>query len=742
MSYLKKQRLNIHGQHRITTRKYDNSGSDPDRESPEGDDEQSKVRLGRSLFVRSLPSNATAESLATFFSQSFPLKHATVVMDPVTNESKCYGFVTFADAEDAQRAKKALDRSSFDGHSIKIEFAEPRHRQSIPDGSTDPTSILPGPGRKRANGQGTSKLIVRNLPWTIREAYQLAALFRSYGKVKYATIPQKRNGLSPGFGFVVLQGRKDAERAVEGLNGTKFEGRMLAVDWAVEKNIWKTLQTKAQRLDVQTQSFDALASSQDEKSRNKEIIRDCVTSGIPQDEGSASGSHKSEGTSLKDQSSEEEHESKEFEGNSSTLFIRNLPFTCADDALRDHFRVFGAIRYARVVLDTTTERSKGTAFVCFFRSEDAAACLQESPQSQPLQSSPEKAVNISSARQTLLEDTSKDLSGRYTIDGRVLQVSRAVDREEAIRLTHDGNTLRDKRDRDKRRLYLLSEGTVSSGSPLYDMLPVTEIKMREDSARQRQSLITSNPSLHLSLTRLSIRNLPRSVTSKDLKALARKAVVGFASDVRRGVRKRLSREELLRGSKELKEAEAVRKAKGKGIVRQAKVVYEGREGGKVAEKSGAGRSRSYGFVEYTSHRWALMGLRWLNGHAIDWPNGTVPESGAKERRKRLIAEFAIENAQVIRRRHEREINARERSKLLTERRAQVGLAAFVREDSKQDHLPAKTKKATKRKHDATTKSSRQLDTVLMDAATHQSGKASKRQQVIGKRPMMRRSRNN
>merc|ERR1712098_411057 len=139
-------------------------------------------------------------------------------------------------------------------------------------------------------------------------------------------------------------------------------------------------------------------------------------------------------------------------------------------------------------------------------------------------------------------------------------------------------------------------------------------------------------------TRLSLRNLPKNINSKDLKALAREAVVGFATDVKSGLRAQLSKEEEARGGDEMREAEKQRKAKGKGIVRQAKIVFEGREGAKVSEESGAGKSRGYGFVEYSSHRWALMGLRWLNGHAV--------ENTATGKKQRLIVEFAIENAQV------------------------------------------------------------------------------------------------
>src|SRR5204862_462420 len=96
-----------------------------------------------------------------------------------------------------------------------------------------------------------------------------------------------------------------------------------------------------------------------------------------------------------------------------------------------------------------------------------------------------------------------------------------------------------------------------------------------------------------------------------------------------------------------------RKEQGRGIVKQAKIVFEGREGSKVSEKSGAGRSRGYGFIEYVTHRSALMALRWLNGHAVK-PTGGEPG----DKTKRLIVEFAIENAQVVSRRREREAKER------------------------------------------------------------------------------------
>jgi nucleolar protein 4 len=247
-----------------------------------------------------------------------------------------------------------------------------------------------------------------------------------------------------------------------------------------------------------------------------------------------------------------------------------------------------------------------------------------------------------------------------------LQVTAAVEKSQANRLAAEGTAQRSKRDNDKRRLYLLSEGTISSKSKLWDRLAPSEKAMREASAKQRKTLIESNPSLHLSLTRLSIRNIPRSVGAKELKALARDAIVGFASDVKNGVREKLSKEEIARGGDEMREAELARKRAGKGVVKQATVVFEGAGGTKMSEDTGAGRSRGYGFIEYHTHRNALMGLRWLNGHAIDYKVAEGQAASSREdvqdRKKRLIVEFAIENAQVVMRRKEKEDKARARSK--------------------------------------------------------------------------------
>lgn len=637
---------------------------------------KARIEAGRSLFVRSLPASATDETLTDFFSQHFPVKSAVVVKDPTTKQSRGYGFVVLTDTQDANDAKTKLHGYKLDGKPISIEVAKHRDRKS----ATSATHATEEEERRAAEREARKppKLIVRNLPWSIKKPDQLAALFRGFGKIYYCDLPNDQGKLS-GFGFVTMK-RAGAERALQAVNGKVVDGRPLAVDWAVSKQEWGNMQknekkeTREKKKQGSANQEDGLDDEADkeEKTNDKnkasedeeedEDLRNFMKNFGDKLEEEPDSQHEDEEDEVDtegDDDDAQDEDDQDLEGgadedededkgekqeikpakrlmtdNSSTLFIRNLPFSSTDENLKSHFEQFGAVRYARVVMDRATDRPAGTGFVNFVSLEDAKTCLKGAPRPRP--------ADLTGKR-SILQDELADAEGRYTLEGRVLQLSQAVSKDEATKLTADGVATRDGKDRDKRRLYLLAEGNITPGSPLFSLLSSAEVKMRDESGAQRKKQIQSNPSLHLSLTRLAIRNIPRNIDHKELKALAREAVVGFSKDCKEGKRQPLSKEELHRGGDEDKEAERKRKEKGKGIVKQAKVVYENKEGSKVAETDGASKSRGYGFVEFTSHRWAIMGLRWLNGYALK-------NTAGKD--QRLIVEFAIENANVISRRNE------------------------------------------------------------------------------------------
>ncbi|KAM0722971.1 hypothetical protein Q7P37_001169 [Cladosporium fusiforme] len=694
----------------------------------------------RSLFVRSLPTSTTSESLTALFSDSYPVKHAVAVADPATKQCRGYGFVTFPDAEDAARAKAEFNGHMLEGKKLRVEVADRRQREG-----EEGTEHKAKREAEKEEAKQPPKLIVRNLPWSIKNPKQLEKLFLSYGKVKQAYIPRKSGGLLAGFGFVLMRGRANAEKAIEGVNGKEVDGRTIAVDWAVKKEEYE--KTDGDGEDQE----EAGAEQEDEDSDggvnvddDEESVGDDKASDDEDDDDMDDDEEDDDEDAEMDEDEEEVQKVHRAEDKSATLFIRNLPFNCTDEDLEDHFSQFGSTRYARVVMDHATGRSKGTGFVCFYNPEDAYACLREVPLRTGANA--QQAVNKLGLGPSVLQNTETDPTGRYTLDGRVLQISQAVEKSQANKFTEEGNAHRDRRDKDKRRLYLLSEGTIPSNSQLWQSLPPSEQTMREASLKQRKTLIEGNPSLALSLTRLSVRNIPRSIDSKELKALARQAVVGFATELKQGKRQRLSHEELERGGEDMVNADLARKDAGKGIVKQAKVVFESEGGSKVSEKAGAGRSRGYGFIEYYTHRSALMGLRWLNGHSIDYtvlqPQKGVPHGSKaaqaeaqQDKKKRLIVEFAIENAQVVHRRQDREEKARERSKSVQQRREAGEIVP-----SERDRKGKKLAKDRKRKRDKD-EGKKSKETVKEEEAKMTADeKTAKRNQIIGRKRQMRRAR--
>src|SRR5262245_49152027 len=97
--------------------------------------------------------------------------------------------------------------------------------QALEDRANTPRSVAPIP----------AKLFVGGLGNTTNEQ-MLREAFAEYGKVTEVVIVHDRNTGQPrGFGFVTMEDRKNAGRAIDALNGAEFNGRRLMVDVATER---------------------------------------------------------------------------------------------------------------------------------------------------------------------------------------------------------------------------------------------------------------------------------------------------------------------------------------------------------------------------------------------------------------------------------------------------------------------------------------------------------------------------
>lgn len=85
------------------------------------------------LFVSSLPYEATSTDLVTHFSFVGPIRHGFVATDRESGKSKGVGYVTFALREDAERALAELDGGAFGakGRKIRVSWADKKVRSLL-----------------------------------------------------------------------------------------------------------------------------------------------------------------------------------------------------------------------------------------------------------------------------------------------------------------------------------------------------------------------------------------------------------------------------------------------------------------------------------------------------------------------------------------------------------------------------------------------------------------------------------
>ncbi|KAJ7090185.1 hypothetical protein B0H15DRAFT_938853 [Mycena belliarum] len=568
------------------------------------------------------------------------------------------------------------------------------------------------------------------------------------GKNPEADVPGPAR--TKGYAFVWMLSKKDAERAIEGCNGMTVraglaEGmvtdkqkkkkqrrvemklkmetdaagddedkeiedagdkrameRVIAVDWALSKDKWTEEKAKMSLgtggdLDMKDVSSSSSGSGNDDDSHSDGDDRESDDSDSDSDSDESDGHvgvHDGEGSDNASSGDEDEDVGTPTKPQlpppeeGTTLFVRNVPFSATEDELRTLFRAFGPLRYARITVDSSTGRSRGTGFACFWNKDDADKVVDQSEllrMETTGSEAPKKNPFILPS--ILTPDPSSTLARSLVLHGRTLDVVRAVTRDVAGKLKEDGEKKREKAD--KRNMYLLREGVILPNTPAADSLTSTEIERRTASYNARRTLLKSNPSLFISKTRLSVRQIPIFVTERLLKRLAMHAVRAFQDDVKAGLRAGLSADELaeVQAEEDGDESKPKQKMSKKMLlgrrtgVKQTKIV---RQLERVDPVTGKGRSKGYGFVEMQKHADALRVLRWANNNSDAGPlfetwwkdelqdlikaekaksdgerddtrlkrlKDELEKGGAKKSRGTLIVEFSIENITTLQRRN-------------------------------------------------------------------------------------------
>lgn len=91
------------------------------------------MALPQNLFVGSLAYATTDDSLKAFFEQIGEVDRAKVATDRETGRSRGFGFVTFVDEANNQKAVDELNGKELDGRTINVNLARPKEDRPAGD---------------------------------------------------------------------------------------------------------------------------------------------------------------------------------------------------------------------------------------------------------------------------------------------------------------------------------------------------------------------------------------------------------------------------------------------------------------------------------------------------------------------------------------------------------------------------------------------------------------------------------
>ncbi|XP_036373537.1 RNA-binding protein 28 [Megalops cyprinoides] len=575
------------------------------------------------LFVRNLPASASNSRLEEIFSEIGPLKHCFVVKEKGTEKCRGLGYVTFSMEEDSQRALREI--KEFDGQKISVVVA--KKKQNKRKGALKQQTPEEHKPKGLKKNRKKARLIIRNLSFKCSEE-DLRQVFSGFGTVLEVNIPLKPDGKMRGFAFVQMKNVLQAGKALNATNLKEIKGRQVAVDWAVAKDKFVATQVSSstgamEEAKEEVEESEEESQEEEEEEGGEQSARPLgdVAAGLSvlflrqqqRQEGSSSEAESSENASEEEEEEEEEEaesveadsnhsnygsdedEEADEDGNSDdddgddddeaeerpakkkplpsdvkegkTVFIRNLSFDTEEHGLEEMLLQFGELKYIRIVLHPDTQHSKGCAFAQFKTKEAAEKCI------------------------AVAQEESED--GGLRVDGRRLSIVRAVSREDAVKLkekkvkTHTGT----------RNLYLAREGSIRAGTKAAEGVSAADMTKRARFEEMKRVKLR-DINVFVSKTRLCVHNLPKSVDTKQLRALSLKAA-GTGKAVR---------------------------------VSECRVMYDRKpQGGKVM-----GRSLGYGFVQFQEHEHALNALRHLNNN----PDIFGPL-------KRPIVEFSLEDGRKL-----------------------------------------------------------------------------------------------
>ncbi|XP_073272715.1 polyadenylate-binding protein 2-like [Primulina huaijiensis] len=252
------------------------------------------------IFIKNLDKEIDHKALHDTFSSFGNILSCKIVTN-ASGQSMGYGFVQYASDESAQKAIEKLNGMLLNGKQV---YVGPFLRKQEREMSVDKTVF--------------TNVFVKSLSESTTEE-DLRKIFGEFGPLTSTVVMRNEDGKSKCFGFVNFENAEDAARAVESLNGHKFDNK----EWYVGR-----AQKKSEREVELKQQFEQSAQEAVDK----------------------------------------------FQG--LNLYVKNLDDSVGDDKLKELFSPFGSITSFKVMRDPKGT-SRGSGFVAFSSPEEASKALSE-----------------------------------------------------------------------------------------------------------------------------------------------------------------------------------------------------------------------------------------------------------------------------------------------------------------------------------------------------------------------------
>lgn len=182
----------------------------------------------KKLYVAGISFDFTEEALSSYFARFGDIEATTIMKDKMTQKSRGFGFVTFADPSSVATVMKEQSEAKLemDGRTLDLKPAVPKGSPILKLGL--------GGSNPMFSASRPKKIFVGGLALTTTQE-SLMAFFSTFGAVTDAYVQEDRNtGTSRGFGFVTFESAEAMDKVLK-TDDLNLDGQKIAVKMALPK---------------------------------------------------------------------------------------------------------------------------------------------------------------------------------------------------------------------------------------------------------------------------------------------------------------------------------------------------------------------------------------------------------------------------------------------------------------------------------------------------------------------------